>query len=472
MNMYRHVNLSEPLYVGDPKSPISFTVHQSNVKSPVKFLYLSATAKPDLVPYDATLKKPVFQAYVKLGNTSLDYARDRIAVRVYMLLDIITAAIPSLVRFGYQTNGPSGSRFLHEWSFWFKFLCSISQISSDLDYENSLGIPFSNPLNQMSAAFMNTAPFPATHLRNKAILLSYSGGKESVFAQTILNTLGVSHAKAKIYDSFQSQNKVDMFGEDDEEHAVHMTHLNCSVSLPFSRLFANMGNHVNHVFPYSRLVPVVPIQRLLMSLYALDRYDHLYFGDEAEQQVLYRVKYRGENVTYPTHTFFQSQLFYNMLNVLVFKESGLSLHTPVRNFTQPHILQYLADRQVQIDSCLHLHGAWCGKCAKCANISKQATLLYGHAKVPEMATFRGLEGRMLMAEDHPSDRKSIQALTAISMFSEHQHQAQALNYGLEGHIDRLQKMRGDWVNRRFYPVFDEVCCTPFFDQEAYTRLLP
>lgn len=473
MELYRFIDINNPVYVGEHNCPISFKVFPSTAKSPYKFLYVlaSQTESGDMVPYCSTSNEAVanFQAYIRVTD-KVEYRVNSTAKRIFQLLEIITSVIPAMVRYGYKpdmTDRRKGTLECEK-AFWLKFLCSVFQLSSDIDYGNSLGLEYGNPLNQMSSAFAHSDPFDLSSLDEKEILLSYSGGKESKFIQTIFKELDITFNEATIYDSFQDQRGKDCFGNDMPQYAVQMTHLNCSVSVPFSRLFAGMGDHNSSDFLFSRFVPVVPLQRLLMSLHAYGTYNQLLFGDEAEQQVLYRINYRGENVTYPTHTFFQSQMFYNMLNKLVFKDSDLSLHTPVRNFTQPHIIKYLADRDILIDSCLHLKGAWCGNCIKCINISEQAYLLYGN-KFNEIPTFKGMPWKTRVRDSRLS-KESLNRLTSVSMFSHSRYDAISLNRGLDNHIDRAD-IANSLLPLTDTVIVDKVCCTTYFTKDVYQKLI-
>lgn len=233
--------------------------------------------------------------------------------------------------------------------FFYHLIRGIKATNAKYEHNLDLGITL-NPV-LLNTAFRTQEAITLDQLRSKKVLLSFSGGKESVLLRHMLEKMGVAFDTAHIYDALQTTH-----GDDGVDWQVAL------------------GN-IYHFHPIPQMLdfgvapPIVLFQRILMWAYAdAHGYDYVLFGDEIDNQAIYTV---NDKHLYPSGSFFQSQYFYNILNALGLSKTKLV--SALMNFSQERIYEYLINHDLNHFSCLCSTNSWCNRCTKCKTTAYYAT---------------------------------------------------------------------------------------------------
>lgn len=224
--------------------------------------------------------------------------------------------------------------------YFYELIRGLVTTNTFFERGNRLGELNFNPI-LLNPAFQPSPQLGLEELKTGRVLLSYSQGKESTLLKHFLTNLGIEFDTAYIYDTIQHNTAPD----DYQVKLGDIWQWN-----PATAPLMSMGVST----------PIVVYQRLLMWAYAdAHGYDYVIFGDEIDNQALYRV---GGTV-YPSTAFFQSQYFYNILNYLGL--SGTQLVSGLMNYSQERIYEYVIKKKLVHFSCFCNNTGWCNNCSKC-----------------------------------------------------------------------------------------------------------
>jgi hypothetical protein len=232
-------------------------------------------------------------------------------------------------------------------NFYYNLYCMM------MDVEFNIWIDDYKPITHLLHKYAKVKePLSLALVKQQKNLLAYSGGKESVLANDMFQTLGIPMHHVTMHDRCQMNDFTSVI--DQEAPIVIHKHLD--------PLFGLTGSP--QIYPM-----FVAIQRLLILYWAeMKGYDNVFFGDEKERQEMYWVKYRDKGFIYPTHDYFQTQNYYNLLA----EHFGLKVraYSATSMFTQLSIVTILANKgKLHYCSCSRTAPKWCGKCDKCQRIA-------------------------------------------------------------------------------------------------------
>jgi len=321
------------------------------------------------------------------------------------LLRIVVSDIPSRIVFG---ESPTTMTDQNLW--WYRALSALWGRISEYELDHYRVLPYDNPIKYLAGAYRKQKHrLTIDKLRNSKVLLSYSGGKESLFVRDILSKFEVPFDTVSIFDVFQSKD-AEPNGED-----ISLGYINVVPTYQFDRFLGKPlpSCHYKYESPglfdsrgFSMTFPIVVIQRLAVMIYAeLHGYDYVLFGDEAERHQAYHI---GDTF-YPTHDFFQTQFFYNLLNTYA-RCNGIRVqaYTPIANFSQVHMIRHLLNTKQRTNSCWNFDHSWCNQCGKCHRIS---FLLHSILGIDSFSDYVGYED--LVFDPRDTEQKSIYGILGV-----------------------------------------------------------
>lgn len=289
--------------------------------------------------YQATIRTPLpFYPSVSVEITGLPSNSES-----YLHLKSLLSLMPKRL-IGKHEHGDSRPEVT---DFYYNLYCQM------MDVEFNVWVDEYKPLTHLLHKYSHVAePLKITDLMKQKNLLAYSGGKESVLANDMFQQLGLSMHHVRIHDMCQMSDP----GQDIDDGAPIV-----------------IRTHLDPLYGLSGVKPIYPmfvaIQRLLILYWAETKgYDNVFFGDEKERQDLYWVTQHGKRFLYPSHDYFQTQNFYNVLA----QHFGIKAkaYSATCMFTQRAIVEILSKKGIKhYCSCSRTAPRWCNNCDKCERIS-------------------------------------------------------------------------------------------------------